>query len=144
MSAPTVEEIEARRSARKAALAEQERAQLAIDLAALDDLEVAHGDSNVARLDVPYTPGLPTMAVVRVPKPAEVKRYRARLKEKNPDPQAAADEIGASTRVYPPRPPDETPDVFDAMCEARPGLVGQLGVAAMGLAVAREHDEGKG
>jgi hypothetical protein len=136
-----LEAIEARRAERKAALDVQRKAQRVIDLAALDALEVEHGDSNVATVDVPYSPGLPTLAAVRCPKPPEVKRYRSRVKPDSKgrpgDPVAAAEELAAVCVVYP------DPDAYAALCEARPGIHVQLGVAAIQLAAGRADDAGK-
>lgn len=136
---PTLEEIEARRAQRKAKLAEDERAQRALDLEAIDALEVEHGDSSVAVVEMPYTSGLPTCAAVRCPKPAEIKRYQARLREQKPDPAKAAEELGAVCQVYPPAGEDR-----DALHAARPGLLVQLGTEAVKLSIGRAESEGKG
>jgi|GEM_PF-5023240 hypothetical protein len=133
-----VAEVEARRAARKAEQASKRAEQRVLDLEALDGLEVEHGDSNVAHLDVDAGPGLPTLAAVRCPRPAEVKRYQARLREKHPDPVAAAEEIGAACLVYPPAGEQRS-----ALLAARPGLPVQLGTLALELATGRAADEGK-
>ncbi len=144
MSADKVAEIEERRAARKAALAEQEAAQRAIDLEALDDAEVKHGDSNVYQHNVPYTPGMPTMCIARCPTPLETKRFQDRVKPRangKSDPDAgiaAAKELTAVTLVYPDK------DVFKTLCEQRPMVELELGVAALGLAKGAAADEGKG
>ena len=144
MSDAKIAEIEARRAARKAALAEQESAQRAVDLEALDAAEVEYGDSNVCHMDVPYTPGMPTLVIARCPKPSEVKRYQDRVKPKangkaSPDaPMDAARELTAVVLVYPSK------EVFTELCEQRPSLDLQLGVEALGLAQASRVDEGKG
>jgi len=136
-------EIQARRAARKAELKKGEQAQRVIDLEALDSAEVEHGDSNVAYLDVPYTPGMPTMVIIRCPKPSEVKRYQDRVKPKangKQSPDAAMDaarELGAATLLYPPK------ELFTELLEQRPGLDMQAGVESLGLARATSADEGK-
>lgn len=135
----TLEEIEARRAARKAKLDEDYRAQRALDLEAIDALEIEYGDNSVAVIDVLYTPGLPTCAAVRCPKPSEIKRYQARLKEAKPDQAKAAEEIAAVAQIYPPAGEDR-----DGLHVARPGLLVQLGVAALNLSTGRAADEGKG
>jgi hypothetical protein len=143
-AADRVAEIEARRAARKAALASQEAEQRAIDLEALDEAEIKHGDSNVCHMDVPYTPGMPTLVIARCPKPLEVKRYQDRVKPKangktSPDaPMDAAKELTALVLVYPSK------EVFAELCEQRPSLELQLGVESLGLAQASRADEGKG
>jgi hypothetical protein len=137
----TLEEIEARRDKRKAELAELRDMQRAIDLEALDALEVEHGDSNVAYLEVSFTPGLPLLVAARCPKPAEIKRYQERLKPKangkTGDPIAAAEEIAACCRVYP------NAEVYKDLLEARPGVNVQVGLLALELATGKAHEEGK-
>jgi hypothetical protein len=139
-----IAEIEARRNARKAALLAQEDEQRATDIEALDKAEVEHGDSNVCHMDVPYTPGMPTMVIARCPSPVHVKRYQDRVKPKangraSPDaPMDAARELTAMVLVYPSK------EVFAELVEQRPSLDLQLGVEALGLAQASRADEGKG
>ena len=134
-----VQAIEARRAARKAELAKQRQVQLAIDLEAIDAIEVELGDSAVAILDVPYSPGLPAVLAVRCPRSSELKRYQHRLKGKDPDTAAAAEEIGAVCIVYPP-----AGELRTALLDARPGLTVQAGTSALGLATGKARDEGKG
>ena len=137
----SIGEIEARRAERKAKLAAQREEQLAVDIEALDAAELQHGDSNVVRIDVPYTPGLPTLALARTPRPVEVKRYRDSVRpkgDKAPDAAAAAEQLAAVCRIYP------DAETLAKMAEARPGLNVQLGVAAVGLAMGAEAAEGKG
>jgi hypothetical protein len=135
----SLEEIEARRAARKEAQAKQRDEQRVVDLEAVDALEVQFGDSNVRYVDVPYTPGLPTLAAVRCPKPIEIKRYRATVA---PDHKAfaskAAEDLGAICLVYP------VGDDRDRLLEARPGLLVGLGIEALGMSTGRAQDEGKG
>lgn len=134
-----VQAIEARRAARKAELAKQRQVQLAIDLEAIDAIEVELGDSAVAILDVPYSPGLPAVLAVRCPRSSELKRYQHRLRGKDPDTAAAAEEIGAVCIVYPP-----AGELRTALLESRPGLTVQAGTSALGLATGKARDEGKG
>jgi hypothetical protein len=126
------------RAERKAKLAEQAAAQKAIDLEAIDALEVEHGDSNIAVVEVPYTPGLPVLAAAKVPPEAYLKRYRARLKEDVKNAPEAAEEVADACCVYP------DPEVRKALFAARGGLRVQLGGAAIKLATGREESEGKG
>jgi hypothetical protein len=136
----SVEIIEARRAARKEALAAQAKEQRAVDLEALDALEIEHGDSSVRVLDVAFTPGLPTFAVVRCPKGPESKRYKDRLREGDkPNGIKAADELGASCLVYPPDGP-----VRAALLAARPMLLTTAGTSAIELASGKAEEEGKG
>ncbi len=125
-----LEAIEAKRAARKAKLDEQHAEQLATDLEAVDALETEHGDSNVAVLRVPFTPGQPALCAARCPNTHEIKRYRDRIRKDGGkgDPVAAAEEIAAVCRVYP------DADTYKAMLDARPGIHVQLGVEAVKLA----------
>src|SRR4051812_35639616 len=77
-----LEAIRAARAARQADLQTQQDAQTVVDLTALDRLETELGDSSVAFLTVPFTPGLPTMMIARKPTKAELMRYRAQVKVK--------------------------------------------------------------
>ncbi len=142
-----LDKIEARRAARKADLQAQADAQRATDMQALDDLEVEHGDTNVCRVDVPYTPGLPTMAVARLPKGIELKRYRSALKVDGQKVDvAAANEaaalLGKTVVVYPDPKTEEGKAMFSLMCEARPDLASQLGSRATKLASGKAEAEG--
>lgn len=134
--------IEAKRAAKQAALQSKRDDQRATDLEALDALETEHGLARVSSVDVPYTPGLPTLAAVRCPTEAEIKRYRARVrprKDGTTDLQAAAEEMAESCLIYP-----ADAAVYAQMQAMVPGLHGQLGVEALGLAVGKAAAEGKG
>lgn len=136
-------DVEARRDARKVALEEYRVAQREIDLEAIDPLEIEHGDTNVAIVEVPFSPGLPTMAAARTPTDPEMKRYTHRVKIKNatgemPDFNAAYIEIASCTLIYP------DAETFAKMVAARPALKFQLGLAAVKLAQAVEQASGKG
>lgn len=133
-----IAEIERRRADRKAKQQALCDAQYAIDLEAVDALEVEHGEGSVAVLRVPYTEGLPVLIVVRKPTSAELKRYRARLKEKRPDMVAAAEELADVVRLYP------DADHYSLLRENRPGVHSQLGVESLKLSVAATEEEGKG
>ena len=136
------EEIQVRRAARKAELDKQESVQAAIDLEAIDALEVEYGDNNIAVIVVPFTPGSVTRVACRTPKPEEIKRYRYRVKPKKlgdvPSSQEAASELAAVTVVYPAK------EAWDRVLGERPGLDTQLGQRAVALAVGEEESEGKG
>jgi hypothetical protein len=135
-------DIEKRRADRKAALVGQELAQRALDLEAVDALEVQYGDSNVDVIDVAYTPGLPTCFAVRVPTDPEMRRYKSRLKgianSKDVDAIAAAEELGESCLIYPAQ------DIREQMKSARPGALSACGTAALKLCQGRLSTEGKG
>lgn len=140
----SIAEIEARRAERKAKLQDEANEQRAKDLEALDALEVEFGDTNIIKIDVPFTPGLPTLAAARTPRPEELKRYRQNL---NVTPGEkldlagsgdAAAQLGRTVLKYP------DADTFKAMCAARPDLASQLGQLAVKLAQGKAADEGKG
>jgi hypothetical protein len=136
----SVADVEDRRAKRKADLEKARDAQYEIDLEALDELEIEYGDTNVKALSVPYSPGMPLLAVCRCPKPAEIKRFRARVKTKKGVPGdqiAAAEELAGVCKIYP------DSEAYALMCDARPALHAQLGVAAVDLAVGSEEDEAK-
>jgi hypothetical protein len=142
-----LEQVEARRAAKRKASAEAHDAQAAIDLVAIEALEDEHGFENVAVLTLPFlASGLPVRVAVKAPTPALLKRYRDRLKptrdrrnnEVPGDATFAHEELGGACLIYP------SPDVFAKLCEARPALQGQLGVQAAHLAAAKEESEGKG
>jgi hypothetical protein len=143
-----LEQVEARREARKAAARKAADDALAVDLEAIDAIEVQLGDDNVGVMRVGYTPGLPVAAAVRCPKPAELKRFRDRVKpgqkdgrnrDVSPDTAKACEELADVCLVY---PTDRA--VYAKLCEARPGLAAQLGSKAVDLAVAAEDAAGKG
>ncbi len=143
-----IQAIEAKRAARRAASDTASEEQRANDLEAIDVLEGQLGDSNVSTITVPYSDGLPVVAAVRCPKPAEMKRYRDRTKVQlanpgqrkppaAPDLVAAAEELALVCLIYPSR------EAFEAMCEARPGLCAQAGVMAAELALGKQDEESK-
>ncbi len=140
------EVAEAKRAARKAALKPEYDAQRAIDISAVDELEILHGDSNVKLINIPHTSGRPTCVACRVPTHNLMKRYRSRVKpgkdarnrEKEIDYAGAAEELGASCVIYPEK------SVFDAICDERPGLLTQVGMHCLDLGTGHEEAEGKG
>lgn len=146
--ATPLEAKERARAARKAELAKARDAQRLIDLGAIEEIEIALGDSNVFVIDIPYTPGLPTCIACRTPTDPELKRYRHRVTSgaakneegKSSDPLAgvkAAEELADVVRVY---PPDAD---YAEIRKARPGVHLQLGTSAVSLAVGRKEQEGK-
>jgi hypothetical protein len=133
--------IEEQRAERKAALARARAEQRARDIAALNDLEIEHGDENVASVDVArYSPGLPTMVVVRSLKPPELKRFRDTSRGENADTAAAAEQAGRSALLYPAKDSDE----WKSLCAMMPGIVVRAGVAAVQLSAGIAEASGKG
>ena len=137
----SVAEIEARRAARKAALAAQRDEQYAKDLEALDGLEVKHGDGGVTSVETPsYSAGLPTMAVVRAPSKSEYDRFRDQIvRSKGGPAQIQAQDMLADVCVaYPDK------ETYKRMREAFPGIHVSVSVAAVKLADGKIAEEGKG
>jgi hypothetical protein len=132
-----LEKAHAERDRKKAEFRAAREAQELVDVLAVTDLETEHGDESVTVLDVPFTPGKPTKIAARLPTSHEMKRYRARVKGKDPDAVAAAEEIADVVRIYPDK------ETFDALCAERSGIKAQLGVAALRLGAARSESEGK-
>lgn len=134
--------VEAKRAARKASLEAQRDEQRAIDLEAVYNLETEHGDNGVAVLNVPYTPGLPTLCAARKPTAPEMKRYRDRCRPRKDGAQIdgvpPAEELAACCRVYP------SDVVYADMLADRAGIHVQLGVEALKLAAGSAEAEGKG
>lgn len=136
-----IEAIEAKRAARKERLEAERKAQYAKDLEAVDALEEQLGDSNVAMIELPYTPGMPALAAVRCPTSHELKRYQDMIRPRNVDGKLgnateAMNQLGRSCLVFP------EGDALAALLEARPGLPTQAGTEALGLAKGRAEAEG--
>lgn len=135
---PSLEEIQKAREVRKAALLEKRDAQRAIDLEAIDALEIEHGDSNIAIVELDYVEGLPTCAAVKVTPPAVLLRYQARIRNEDKTQVDAAKEVCDSCRVY---PADD--EVWKALLAVRPALHTQLGVEAINLGRGKSAAEAK-
>ncbi len=139
-----IEEIEARRAARKADIATAREAQLAVDLEALDALEVEHGDGKVERLDVErFVPPHPTFIVLRTPSSVQYKRFCDQVSRaaKHGDPKARRDAenmLGESCWVYP-----ADAEQRKAMLDEFPGLLLSVAIRAAKLVEANEVEEGK-
>jgi hypothetical protein len=134
-----IAELEERRQARKDAIDAARVEQSVLDLMALDALEEEHGQGNVAMIIVQYSPGLPTFAVARAANKAQLTKYRARIKEGQPKPDAtrAAEELGEQCRLYP------TGELWEALATARPGILAQIGTQAISLVVGMSEEEAK-
>lgn len=135
-----LEAIREKREARKEKLRADFDEQRAIDLEAVDDLEIEHGDNAIASVDIPYRPGEPTLVCVRAPNVAEMKRYRARVKPRKGGEVAAveaAEELARSVMVYP------GPEMRETLTQRIPMLEANAGVKALQLAGAISEDEGK-
>jgi hypothetical protein len=133
-----------RLAARKAEIAETDDAdaearaeQELVDLEAIEKLREELGRSNVAVVEVPFTPGLPVLVAARCADSGEVKRFQDRLREEKPDHAAAAREVGALCRKYP------DAETWAKLIAARPIVAVQVGTAALNLASGKIRASGK-
>jgi hypothetical protein len=139
----TVEELEAKRAARKAETDKARAEQYAKDLAAIDALEcenLSGGMLDISLRVTNFVPGLPSLVGVRAPKEIEYKRFFQQINRAgNADAKMAALEQMAKTCwVY---PADEAQR--KAMLEANPGLIACVGNLANKLAEMQTAEEGK-
>lgn len=129
-----------RLAAQQAQHEEAKAAQLETDENALADVRERLGVAGCAAVSIPFTPGLPILAVARKPKKIEFKRFQDRCAEKDAGTAGAvkaAEELAAVVLEYPSR------EVFAEMAEACPGVVIALGSAAAGLASAQVREDRK-
>ncbi len=141
MATPTLDDIENRRAEKRDALEAQRLEQHTLDMAAFADFEDEYGPSFVAKLPVPYAPGMVTFVACKAPSEAHVKRYKERCRPKagkDVDFYAAADELAAACRIYP-----VAQDEYKALVDARPGIHTRLGLEALKLAGLVEQEEVK-
>lgn len=105
-----IEEIEARRAARKEGIAKARAEQYEKDLVEVDKLEAEHGDDRLGVLEMSsFVAGLPTVVVVKHPSEEYVKRYRTKVRRARKQNGvvdgeaigAAADELGECSVLYP-------------------------------------------
>lgn len=136
-----LEEKQAARKAERQALAD---AQRAVDLEAKMALEDEYADTAIASVGVSrFVSGQPTMAIVRMPKPEEYKRYLDQI-HRGVDKKSLAAQRDAQTLlanscwIYP-REVEER----KAMVAAFPGILTPLAVAASTLAEGKTEEEGK-
>lgn len=140
-----IQELEARRAARRAAADASRNAQRATDLEAVDALEEAYGPGGVVLVETDrFIEGLPTMAAFRLPKPIESKRFHDRLKEKGGkgDPIQAGEELAQVCREYPAKTP-EGDALWTQLCEAFSQFKTNAGVAVSKASRGVREDEGK-
>lgn len=137
-----LQRVEKARAEKRGAFEAARDEQKAADLEAIMALEDELGASNVATVEVGFTPGLPVLLAVRCPVPVEVRRYQDRLKPKREgakiDPTEPTIEIGHVCLVYP-----EAGELRDRSLAARPGAIVQLGTEALKMALGTAASEGK-
>lgn len=141
----TIEELEKRRTERRAALAKAYRDQLAIDLAELDRLEEERGAGQIVRINVDearYYPGLVTMALYRLPSASEAKRWKDMSKPRKDgspgDTTGASDLLAASCRLYP------DADAYRALSEHYAFVNTNGALGCIRAAEGQAEEEGKG
>ncbi len=143
-----LEREEAARAERKAGVEKARKTQRILDIRAVNELEELHGDSNIAVVNVPFTPGLPTLVALRTPTEVEMKRFKFRMKAKSKggadptvdteDAISGAEELALKCLVYPDK------ETFEKVLEARPGVLMQCGSAALALSQGSAEAKGKG
>jgi hypothetical protein len=146
-------EAEARRAAKLAVQEEARAEQRILDLEAVDEAITKLGDGIPTKvIDVVWSPGLPTLVLVRCPKKPELARYRASIKKRNGEIDSksaveATEDLAFVTVLYP-NPRDvstpEDPSLWKRLTEERPGVAAGAGQAAISLSVASAEEEGKG
>lgn len=146
MSEQTIEErlaeIEKRRKARLAKDDEAKQLRRLLDLEEIDLLEEKHGPENLTVYEVPFSDDdTPILLAARTPRPVEIKRYRDTVRPDSDgvpgDTAKAAEDLGEICCVYP------SSDHLTKIRTARPGVMTQLGLAALGLSTARAEKRGK-
>jgi hypothetical protein len=128
----SIEEIEERRAKRKDAIAKARAEQYEKDLIEVDKLEQELGDDKVRMLHTPsYSPGLPTVVLVKTPATSAFNRFRQMVRKANQKTEmiGAAKDLLASTCVA--YPPDDA--IYKRMCEEWPSLHDVVGVEAIEL-----------
>lgn len=138
----SLEELQAKRAARKAEAAKARDAQYEIDLAALDALECEHGDDRVRALELPaHITGLPVMVVVACPSKDYYKKFQDMVRRAKGDltkTAPASEQLADVCIVYPAK------DVYTQLRAEFPGIHDQVANAAADLARAKDDAEGKG
>ena len=138
----TVEEIELARAERRAALEEQRLAQHALDLEALNNLEIEHGESSLVRVKPKrFIPGQPTFVVLRLANPVEFKRYSDMVNGRGGaagDTMAAAVALCDVCLLYPSK------DVFRGICQRVATMPIDCAVATLKAGEGVAIEEGKG
>ena len=126
-----IDELEARRAARKEAIETARAEQYAKDLEAIEPIEIEHGDDRVAALKTAsYVAGLPTIVLVKTPTPALFARYRQMVRKAGKNIEqvgAALDLLAESCVAYP------AADVYARMKDAWPSINDTVGAKAVEL-----------
>jgi hypothetical protein len=140
MASKRLEEIRKKLAEQTEAEKDAREEQEATDLEALHDAKMEHGTAAVVAVVIPWTPGLPTFAVFRRPRPLEFKRFQDQITQKDATPAdtvEAAELLSGLCRVYPPE------EAFAKMVAVAPGLPVAGGSAAVGLASGKAKEDRK-
>jgi hypothetical protein len=141
-----LEKLEAARAARKLKNLTASDDQRFVDMQALDAAEIEYGDESVTYLEVPFSPGLPTLIVARIPTENELKVYRHKMKPQQgrggkmheADTVETAELMADYCVVYPPKG-----DIREKFYAARPGVKAQIGMHAVMLTLGHKEAVGK-
>jgi hypothetical protein len=139
----TLEEIEERRSARKALADKARLEQETRDMEAIDALEVEANESLHTMTANGYKAGVPVKVAFRPPSAVEYKRYCDGISrsEKSPvDRRKVQEQLAHVCWVYPAK---DTPDRA-AVLEAFPGVLISLAIEVAKVAEMAAESEGKG
>lgn len=145
-AAERLAEVAEKRAAREAVAQAAYDAQRATDEEAIEAILEQHPDVLTSRLDVKHSPGLVTCVLLRCPSRPELARFRQGVKSKNGEntnasATDAAELLAAVVVLYPERKGEDSP--WKALCDARPAVAANVGVAAIKLAAAADADAGK-
>lgn len=140
-----LEEIEARRQARRAANVDARQAQEIVDLTEIDKLEGERGETlHVCRVNR-FVPGVVAKLAFRAPTRGEYKRYsdtvfggRNVAKGDLKSSVEAQRVLGEVCMVYPPKG-----EAREALIDASPGVMTTIGQLASKLGDAAEEETGK-
>jgi hypothetical protein len=139
-----VDAAEARRAKRRAENEASARAQKAIDLQKIEDIELESGvELSLLEANKRFVPGVPVVVGVRPPSSAEYKRFTSaiRLAKDNAVKRGdAQDQFARACIVY----PEVGSDMYKALNEHFPGTLNSVVVVASKLAELATEDEKKG
>lgn len=141
-----LEEIEARRAARRAASDEKRSEQEATDLEAIEALEIQTGEElhTMSPSGGRFVPGVPVRIAFKAPSGDYYKRFcqQARKAGGNLEARGAAQDMLADVCwVYPPKDDAER---RKAVLAAYPGVLVSIAIEAAKLAEFKADEEGKG
>ena len=145
----SIEEIEARRAARRAEHDKAHAEQYAKDFEALDKLEEEHGYERVLSVTLKgwrSGEGAATMIVVRVPRAREAifKRFQQQVNSNKAGAKQkveAAELLGSSCLLYPSKTDD--PECHEATMDLAPGVLGHAAALIVEAVQGEAEEEGK-